>query len=81
MLVAAIIGIVTTWLTLDIASILGFRLDFAGIQPSLRIPVAWLWPGVVLTLGVCMFAAVWAGWRIGRIAPTLLMSNSQLLKR
>lgn len=74
--ISALLGGVGAALMLQVASVVGFRLDFAGIQPDFTAPWVWLWPGVVTTFAVCSAAGLWAAWRIGRVAPATLISNS-----
>ncbi|MGD9635105.1 MAG: ABC transporter permease [Pirellulales bacterium] len=73
--IAAVIGLGGAWLMLEVASVVGYRLDFAGIQPALDIPWHWLWPGILLTLLVSCIAGIWAAWRIGRVSPDALLTN------
>jgi len=73
---AGLFGGAEAWLMLKVASILGYHLDFAGIRPEFTIPWGWLWPGALLTAAICGLAALWAGWRIGRIPPAVLMTGS-----
>lgn len=73
--IAAVIGLGGAWLMLEVASVVGYRLDFAGIQPTLDVPWDWLWPGIVVTLFVSCLAGVWAAWRIGRVSPDSLLTS------
>jgi putative ABC transport system permease protein len=73
--VAAILGGGSAWIALRIASIVGYRLDFSGIDPTFVVPWSWMWPGTVITAAVCCLAAVLAGWRISRIAPAALITR------
>jgi ABC-type antimicrobial peptide transport system permease subunit len=73
--IAAVIGLGGAWLMLEVASVVGYRLDFAGIQPALDVPWDWLWPGIVLTLVVSCVAGVWAAWRIGRVPIDSLLTS------
>jgi putative ABC transport system permease protein len=73
--VAALLGGGSAWIALEIASIIGYRLDFSGIDPTFVVPWSWLWPGAVITAAVCCLAAVWAGWRISRVAPAALITG------
>lgn len=73
--IAALIGLGGAWLMLEVASVVGYRLDFAGIQPALDVPWDWLWPGIVLALIVSCMAGIWAAWRIGRVSPDALLTS------
>lgn len=78
--IAAVLGLGGAWLMLEVASVVGYRLDFAGIQPELAIPWDWLWPGLILTIVVSCLAALWATWRIGRVPPDALLTSSAGLR-
>lgn len=73
--VAAFVGAAGAWIMLEIASVVGYRLDFAGIKPEFTVPWAWLSPGWIATAIVCGLAALWAGWRVGRIPPATLITS------
>jgi putative ABC transport system permease protein len=72
--IAALLGVVGAAMMLQVASVVGYRLDFAGIQPELIIPWLWLWPGLVITAVVCCLAAMWAAYRVGRTPPASMIS-------
>jgi putative ABC transport system permease protein len=72
--VAALLGGVGAAMMLEVASVVGYRLDFAGIQPELNVPWSWLWPGLVVTAIVCCLAALWAAYRVGRMPPASMVS-------
>lgn len=74
--VAAFLGAGVAWIMLDVTSLVGYRLDFAGIRPDFVVPWAWFLPGGLLTLIVCGLAALWGGWRVSRTAPSVLLSGS-----
>lgn len=72
--IAALLGGVGALMMLQVASVVGYRLDFAGIQPELIVPWPWLWPGLVVTAVVCCLAALWAAYRVGRTPPASMIS-------
>ncbi|QDT55767.1 FtsX-like permease family protein [Caulifigura coniformis] len=76
--VAGLFGAGQAWLMLQLASIIGYHLDFAGIRPEFTVPWEWMVPGALMTAAVCGLAALWAGWRIGRLAPAGLLSGSMI---
>ncbi|WP_149498848.1 ABC transporter permease [Roseiconus lacunae] len=78
--IASLVGVTGAFILLEVSSIVGFRLDFAGIRPSFFVPWQWLWPGWVMTIFVCVFTALIAGWRISRRTPAGLMSGKLNLK-
>lgn len=73
--VAAFVGAAGAWIMLEVASVVGYRLDFAGIKPEFTIPWAWLSPGWIATAIVCSLAALWAGWHVGRVSPATLLAT------
>lgn len=74
--IAALLGGGGAWLMLQVAAVVGYRLDFTGIQTDFVVPWSWLWPGAALTAAVCGAAALWAGWCVGRHSPAALMSGA-----
>ncbi|WP_428307719.1 FtsX-like permease family protein [Lacipirellula sp.] len=78
--VAAFVGTGGAWLMLEVANVVGYRLDFSGINAELTIPWAWLWPGALLTLIICGLAALLAAWRVSRTPPATLMSGAANLR-
>lgn len=73
--ISAILGICGASILLEVTSVVGYRLDFAGIRPRFIVPWNWLWPGWIVTAIVCGLAASWAGIRIGRTPPASLLSG------
>lgn len=67
-------GAAAAWLMLEITAILGYRL-FIGVAPGYVVPWAWLWPGAALAAAVCVLAAAWAAWRVGRSSPAALAAG------
>ncbi|MFT3881138.1 MAG: ABC transporter permease [Gemmatales bacterium] len=76
--IAALFGMMGAWILLEVTTIVGYRLDFAGIKPEFTIPWFWFWPGVCLTFVVCGVAAIWAGWRFSRVPPAILVTDKTL---
>lgn len=75
--ITALLGGVGAAMMLEVASVVGYRLDFAGIQPELIVPWSWLWPGLVVTAAVCCLAALWAAYRVGRTPPASMISAAR----
>lgn len=72
--IAALLGGVGAAMMLEVARVVGYRLDFAGIQPELIVPWSWFWPGLLVTAIVCALAAIWAAHRVGRTPPASMIS-------
>lgn len=75
LIIGSIAGALSAWMLLKLTTVLGY-LFFIGLSPTFLVPWTWLWPGAAATIVICALAALWAGWRIGRIPPALLAASS-----